>query len=284
MSEDSSKRLKMLGGNSFKRLSLVSKYSGTKISMEVFKGCLILKIKLEVGAMKYIGYARVSTKEQNLDRQIANIKDFCDKNGLKLHKDKVYTDHYTGKAYAERPGYHMVKEELLEPGDALIISELDRLGRTKNGIIEELQFYEKNDIRVISLDIPTTQIDLSGFEDDMAKIIMKMLNNILIEVYASIAETELIRKQKRQKEGMQAMKDRGEWDKYGRPRVMNDKEFMKEYKLVLDGHIKPTELMRKLQMTKGSYYRYKKRADAELRGIEEPVDDEEEFAISYIEE
>lgn len=79
---------------------------------------------------KYVGYHRTSTKEQHLGRGICEIKKYCNENGIKLYKDKVYTDQQTGKNF-ERPRYTMLKEEILENGDCLIITETDRIGREK---------------------------------------------------------------------------------------------------------------------------------------------------------
>lgn len=77
-----------------------------------------------------------------------------------------------------------------------------------------------------------------------------------IDVYAMLAETELQRKTKRQQEGLIAMKERGEWDNYGRHRVMSLPDFEKEYQNVKDGKIKSLELMRKLNMKKSTYFKY----------------------------
>ena len=80
--------------------------------------------------MKYVAYHRTSTREQHLDRGIAEIKKYCADNNIRLHKSKVYTDQETGKNF-NRPSYTIIKEEVLESGDTLIVSELDRLGRNK---------------------------------------------------------------------------------------------------------------------------------------------------------
>jgi DNA invertase Pin-like site-specific DNA recombinase len=57
---------------------------------------------------------------------------------------------------------------------------------------------------------------------------MKTINNMLIEMYASFAQAELEKKEKRQREGMAAKKARGEWDDYGRPRALDFEKFSKE--------------------------------------------------------
>lgn len=171
---------------------------------------------------------------------------------------KIYTDQQTGKNF-NRPRYTVLKEDVLRPGDTLIISELDRLGRNKQETLKELQFFKDNNIRVMILEIPTTLQDLSRLNNEMAQMIMETINNMLIELYATMAQAEIQKKEKRQAEGIAAKKLRGEWDDYGRPSIMNFDEFASQYKKVVEGDIKPFTLMRQLNMTKPTFYRYKKR-------------------------
>ncbi len=93
----------------------------------------------------------------------------------------------------------------------------------------------------------------------MAQMMLETINNMMIELYASMAEAEMHKREKRQREGIQAMKERGEWSRYGRPAVMDFEKFSREYERTLRGVTKPFDLMRELKMTKGTYYRYKKR-------------------------
>ena len=201
------------------------------------------------------GYHRVSTKEQNLDRGVNGIQEFCDKNNL--HLEKIFVDKMSGKSF-DRPRYTVLKEDVLRKGDTLIIYELDRLARNKKGICDELKYYEDKGIRVMILDIPTTTISLSEGTDSMNRLITETINKVIIEIYAMQAETEMQRKEKRQKEGILAKKERGEWDDYGRKRVMPADEFAKYYKDVESGEIGSLELMRKLKMKKATYFRYVK--------------------------
>ena len=210
--------------------------------------------------MKYVAYHRTSTKDQHLDRGITEISKFCIDNSISLYKANVYPDEQTGKNF-DRPRYMMLKDEILEPGDCLIISEMDRLGRNKKAILEELQYFRANNIRVMILEIPTTLQDLSKLNNTMAAMIMETINNMLIELYATMAQAEMEKKEKRQREGIQAKKDRGEWEDYGRPRVMSLDVFKEHYKLVVQGKKKPFELMHELNMSKPTFYRYKREYD-----------------------
>ena len=99
-------------------------------------------------------------------------------------------------------------------------------------------------------------MDVSHMDNAMARMVVETINNMLIELYAAMAEAEIEKKEKRQREGIQAKKDRGEWDDYGRPRSMSLDDFAKEYEAVREGKVRPCELMKKLGLTKPTYYRY----------------------------
>lgn len=144
------------------------------------------------------GYYRTSMKEQHLDRGIAEIKKYCAEHNIKL--EKVYTDQQTGKNF-NRARYIVLTEDVLREGDILIITEIDRLGRTKQETLDELKKLRDKNIRVMVLKLPTTLIDFSTIDNEMAKMMMETINNMMIELYASMAEAEMHKKQKRQKEG-----------------------------------------------------------------------------------
>lgn len=200
----------------------------------------------------YYGYNRVSTKEQHLDRGRRAIEDFCAQRGFPLVK--VYEDKMSGRTY-DRPRYVVMKEDVLRPGDTVIVPEYDRLGRADETRVE-LEYFKQHGIRVIFLDIPTTQADLSDMTDEMSAAVLRCINDMLISFYDLMARTELQRKQKRQREGIDAMKARGEWNRYGRPRMMSKEDFAKQYQRVVNGEIGSMELQRELQMKRDTYFRY----------------------------
>lgn len=207
--------------------------------------------------MKYVGYHRTSTEEQKLDRGINEIKKYCADNGIKLHRGKVYCDKQTGKSF-DRPNYQLLRQELLEEGDVLIITEVDRLGRNKTDTLKELRYFKDNNIRVLILELPTTLVDLNSMGNDMAKMMMETINNMLIELYASLAEGEMHKRVKRQREGYEALRLSGNWDEVmGRPMALAKDVFESEYKLVLEGKMRPCELMKKHKISRATYYRYR---------------------------
>ena len=155
------------------------------------------------------GYVRVSKKEQNIERQIKSIEMY------NLAVDKIFIDKKSGKDLA-RKEYQQMKS-ILKCGDEIIIHELDRLGRNKEDIKSEISWYNTNNIIIRILDIPTTLTVVTG-----EKWLFEMINNIIIEVYSSVAEKERERLIKRTKEGLEQAKARGQ--KLGRPTISIKKE------------------------------------------------------------
>jgi len=149
-------------------------------------------------ANKIYGYARVSTKEQNADRQVIALKE------QGIEERDIIIDKESGKDL-DRAGYISLKNTLLRNGDTLIIKSLDRLSRNKADIKQELEYFNKNGIRLKVLDLPTTMIDYA----DGQEWVLEMVNNILIEVLGTIAEQERQAIRQRQAEGITAAKDRG---------------------------------------------------------------------------
>lgn len=163
---------------------------------------VLLVFGREVIFLRY-GYHRTSTKEQHLDRGVAEITEYCKQNRLEL--ERIYTDQQTGKNF-NRPRYQVLKEDVLRSGDELIITEVDRLGRNKQDTLKELQYFKDNNIRVKILELPTTLMDYSKLDNSMAQMLMETVNNMLIELYAAMAQSEIEKKEKRQREGIQAKK------------------------------------------------------------------------------
>ena len=97
-------------------------------------------------------YARVSSKEQNLDRQLSAFA------SLGAREREIITDKESGKDL-NRPGYMALKTTILRPGDTLVVKSLDRLSRSKSDIKNELQFFKDNGIRLKGIDLPTTMTD-----------------------------------------------------------------------------------------------------------------------------
>ena len=152
---------------------------------------------------RVMGYARVSSKEQNLDRQLISLKKY-------VPEENIVIDKASGKDLM-RPGYQALKGALgLRTGDILYIKSLDRLSRNKADMKKELQWFKDNGIILKVIDLPTTMIEIGEGQE----WIRDMINNILIEVLSSIAEEERRTIRQRQREGIDAAKAKGV--KFGR--------------------------------------------------------------------
>ena len=109
------------------------------------------------------------------------------------------------------------------------------------------------------LELPTTLMDLSKMDNSMARLMMETINNMMLELYASISENEIQKKEKRQREGIAMKKLRGEGDDYGRPPAIKEEEFVKAYQRVTAGEITQAELKRELGLSHTTFYRYRKK-------------------------
>ena len=200
----------------------------------------------------YYGYHRTSTKEQHLDRGLAEIEKFCSNNNYKL--EKIYTDQLTGKSF-NRPRYQVMKEDVLREGDILIVTEIDRFGRNKVEILKELRYFQDKGVRVMILELPTTTQDLSALDKTMAKMIMETINNMLIELYATMAQAEIEKKEKRQQEGIEAKKARGEWEDYGRPKAQKPSNWEEVIAQWESGEITAVKAMELTGTKKTTFYK-----------------------------
>jgi DNA invertase Pin-like site-specific DNA recombinase len=191
---------------------------------------------------RIFGYARVSSKEQNLDRQLLALSQY-------VEKENIITDKESGKDL-DRRGYQALKGALgLRKGDILYIKSLDRLSRSKEDIKTELTWFKNQGIRLIVLDLPTTAIEVPKGQE----WIIEMVNNILIEVLSSMAQQERETIRKRQREGIDAAKKRGKY--LGRPTVKKPENFDAVIKRWRNGKITAREAMRETELKKSSFYR-----------------------------
>lgn len=188
------------------------------------------------------GYARVSTREQNLDRQIIALKE------QGIEERHIVVDKESGKDL-DRKGYQALKNTMLRRGDTLIIKSLDRLSRNKCDIKNELQFFKDSGIRLKVLDLPTTMMELPEGQE----WVFEMVNNILIEVLGTIAEQERESIKQRQAEGIAAAKDKGVYK--GRKEVekpTNWNDVITEWQ---SGAITATKAMEILEMKRTTFYK-----------------------------
>ena len=184
-----------------------------------------------------IGYCRVSTKDQDLTRQIESLKEYgC---------EKIYSDKATGKNF-NRPEYTKLKDALRK-GDTLVVHEFDRLGRNKKLTLKELQYFKDNGIRLVALNLPTTQLDTTD------NVMLETINNIVIELYTMMAQQEIETREKRQREGIDIALANGV--KFGRREIEYPKNWDSVMALVESKQINNIDAMQILGLKKTTYYK-----------------------------
>ncbi len=199
------------------------------------------------------GYARVSTKDQHLERQLTAIKKYAPG----ISDNNIFIDKKTGKDF-EREQYqamkvileHLSKASSSSDSIELIIEEMDRLGRNATGIKKELLWFKEHNIIVRILEIPTTLLDV----DQNNKWVTELINSLLIEVYSAIAEQELEKREKRQAEGIAEAKKKGVY-KGRKPIEVNESMFKQVYAKWKASEITARQAMKELGLKPNTFYR-----------------------------
>lgn len=194
------------------------------------------------------GYIRVSTKEQNLDRQLLAMHEFG------LVKSKIYFDKQSGKDF-ERLGYQRLIKKL-KSNDTLVISSIDRLGRNYEDILAQWRYITKEKgAAIVVLDMPllNTEKDRDLTGTLISDIVLQLLS------YVAQKERELIRQ--RQAEGIAAAKLKGV--RFGRPKLPTPESFAQIVKDWKSKRISINEAILKCGMSEATFYRRLKEADSD---------------------
>ena len=193
------------------------------------------------------GYARVSTKEQNLERQLIELRRYVPK------EENIFCDKQSGKDF-ERSGYKLLKEKV-RADDELYIKSIYRLGRNKEMIKDELRYFKNKGVHVHILNFPQTMVEVNSKSQ---KNIMELVNNLLIEVFSFMAEEERENIRRRQAEGIALWKQIGKTKTgrpYGRPKIQFPSNWKKIYTLWREKRIKSKEAWYLLKISKNTFYR-----------------------------
>lgn len=186
------------------------------------------------------GYARVSTKEQNLDRQLEEFKNY--------NIDKIYCEKKSGKNFEDRDEYQKLLKKL-KKDDLLIIMSIDRLGRNYEEILKQWRIIvedKKCDIQVLDFPMLNTRNGGYGLEG-------KFLSNIILQVLAYVAEKERQKIKERQTQGIKVAKEKGV--RFGRPQVelpSNTDDVLSQYVSRKITYTKASEL---LGISRGTFFR-----------------------------
>lgn len=184
------------------------------------------------------GYARVSSKEQNLDRQIIEIE--------KENPNKIYQEKQSGKDFETRKIYQSLKKKL-KSGDLLIILSIDRLGRNYEQILNEWKDITQKgcDIQVLDMPILNTRSGIKGLDG-------KFISDLVLQILAYVSQKEREKIKERQAEGIRIAKEKGV--KFGRKNIQIDEEQFKQDIKVLTNK----EMIKKYNVSNGTFFRFKK--------------------------
>ena len=147
-----------------------------------------------------IGYARVSTIDQNLDRQIENLQSFG--------AEKIFTEKQSGKSVENRPIFQEVLN-FLRMGDRLIIESLDRLGRNYDEIIQTVNYLKEKEAQLMITSLPMMNEVIGN------PLLDKFMKDLIIQILAMISEQERNESKRRQVQGIKIAKEKGVYK--GRP-------------------------------------------------------------------
>ena len=147
-----------------------------------------------------IGYARVSTIDQNLDRQIENLQSFG--------AEKIFTEKQSGKSVENRPIFQEVLN-FLRMGDRLIIESLDRLGRNYDEIIQTVNYLKEKEAQLMITSLPMMNEVIGN------PLLDKFMKDLIIQILAMISEQERNESKRRQAQGIKVAKEKGVYK--GRP-------------------------------------------------------------------
>jgi len=190
---------------------------------------------------KLYGYIRVSTREQNEDRQVRAMEDFG------VLPANMICDKQSGKDF-ERPGYKRLVKKI-KPGDTVVIKSIDRLGRNYDEILEQWRILTKEkQADVVVLDMPLLDTrkgkDLTG----------TLIADIVLQLLSYVAQTEREFIKQRQREGIEAAQARGvHCGRIAMVRPENYEEVKREW---INGFISSREAGRKLGISHTGFIKW----------------------------
>lgn len=194
------------------------------------------------------GYARVSSRSQNLDHQIEELKAFG------LLESQLYVDQQSGKDF-DRQAYRQLKE-ILRAQDLLVIKSIDRLGRNYQAILEEWADLTKRlEVQIVVLDMPL--LDTRSRPDNLVGC---FISDLVLQILSFVAENERINIKTRQAEGIRIAKEKGKH--LGRPRYIPPENFSLVATRYLRHECTLQQALDQLQIKKSTFYKYIRNLDA----------------------
>ena len=189
------------------------------------------------------GYARVSSKDQKLERQLLELERFG------IVKDNIYCDKQSGKDF-DRTNYRLLRNKL-KKGDLLVIKSIDRLGRNYEMIIEEWIHITKK----INCDIVVLDMNLLDTRSDN-NLVGKFISDIVLQILSFVAENERQNIKQRQAEGIKIAKEKG--IVFGRPKKSLPKNYKTVVKQLSNKEITIDQALELTKMKRSTFYKYQK--------------------------
>ena len=147
-----------------------------------------------------IGYARVSSIDQNLERQLDNLKEF--------DVEKVFTEKQSGKSIEDRPIFQEALD-FVRMGDRFVVESIDRLGRNYDEIIETVRYLKEKQVQLMITSLPMMNEVIGN------PLLDKFMKDLIVQILAMISEQERNESKRRQAQGIQVAKEKGVYK--GRP-------------------------------------------------------------------
>lgn len=189
---------------------------------------------------KVFAYIRVSTREQNENRQLDALKD------LKI--DEIIIEKASGKNFVGREKYQQMKSQLRKD-DLLIIHSIDRFGRNYSEICKEWETLIGKGVDIQVLDMP-----ILNTRDNQNGLTGRLITDIVLKLLGYVAEKERTNIKTRQREGIDSALKNG--IKFGRPKGEIPKDFLRAYELYKQGLIKVKDVMSMCNIAKSTFYKY----------------------------
>ena len=188
---------------------------------------------------KTFGYARVSSKEQNVERQLVAFKEYG------IEERDIYIDKHSGKDF-NREQYNTLKH-ILRENDLLVIKSIDRLGRNYEMIVNEWKDITKNiKVDIVVIDMPL--LDTRKNKD----LLGTFISDLVLQILGYVAEQERTFIKQRQKEGITVAKNNGV--KFGRPKIEKPLNFDDVVLKWKNNEIKTKEAMELLGLKPNTFY------------------------------
>lgn len=198
---------------------------------------------------KLYGYARVSARDQNLDRQLDALKEFG------INRDDIFMDKASGKDFA-RPEYQRLLYTL-QPEDVVVIKSIDRLGRNYDEILEQWrQLVKERGVAIVVLDMPL--LDTRNNRDGLTNV---LISDIVLQLLSYVAQMERENIKQRQAEGIAAAQARGV--RFGRPKKKRPACYVSTKESYLGGHLTRKEAAARLKISTSTFDRWLKEDVAE---------------------